>query len=173
MMVLDSHKCCIVLGTVKVLLHWTTYNEIILICGQTELTPYNPCGCHTDIRKFKQMNGTLYQHIPVYRPPTNRPLTDRPPIDRLSTAYRPPTTYRPPTDHLLTTFRTLTDHLLTTPTDHLPTTFYGAACSRLRTKHATCLAILLWCKLHQNLSSVTYQDSNLSHNFCCCKCCRK
>ena len=74
-----------------------------------------------DIWKFKQMNGTPYQHIPVYRPPTDHLLTTyQPPTNHL------PTTYRPPTNHLPTTYRPLTDHLLTTyrtSTDHLPTTF--------------------------------------------------
>ena len=38
--------------------------------------PHDPCGCsHTDIQKFKGMNGTPYQHLPFYRPPANHLLT--------------------------------------------------------------------------------------------------
>ena len=73
------------------------------------------------------MNGTPYQHIPVYQPPTNYlPIINRPLTNHLLTTYQPPTdhlptTYRPPTDHQPTTYQPPTDHLLTTyqpPTDH-------------------------------------------------------
>ena len=85
------------------------------------LAPRSPCGCHIDIRKFKWMNETPYQHTPVYRPPTNTPLTDHlppPPTDYLPTTYQPltdhlPPTYQPPTDHLPTTYQPPTDHFFT------------------------------------------------------------
>ena len=95
---LQSGKCSLVLCS-------TPYLQVRIRC----------------IVKFKWMNGTPYQHIPVYRPPTDhQPTTYRPLTDHL------PTTYRPPTDHLPTTYWPLTDHLPTTYwplTDHLPTTF--------------------------------------------------
>ena len=54
------------------------------------------------------MNWTPYQHIPVYRPPTNHLLTiNHLPTDHLHVS----TIYRPLTDHLPTIDRLTTDHL--------------------------------------------------------------
>ena len=54
------------------------------------------------------MNWTPYQHIPVYRPPTNHLLTiNHLPTDHLHVS----TIYRPLTDHLPTINRLTTDHL--------------------------------------------------------------
>ena len=55
--------------------------------------------------------NSYFQNLPTtYDPPTNHLTTDH-----------LPTTYS--TDHIPTTYRPLTDHLPTTYTDHLPTTF--------------------------------------------------
>ena len=80
----------------------TAPNHIQRNCTRlcTESTLRDPCGCHSDIRKFKRMNGSRYQHIPVYRPPT----------DHLRTTYHLLNTYQPPTN----TYWTVTDHLPTT-----------------------------------------------------------
>ena len=80
------------------------------------------------------MNGTPYQHIPVYtdhltttyRPPTdhqptiNRPLTDHLLTNHLPTTYQPLTDHLP-TNHLLTTYRPT---IYWPPTDLLPTTYW-------------------------------------------------